>query len=111
MHKLSLAAALIAFTAAPAVAHVERPSYWPDPKPDTTVSPAAGGEVPQARSLQSAVDAFGQGDHVRIVCQGDSLQRLRSAADDAAADGYVLRPSQPRIRPSDRELDELEQIN
>ena len=26
--------------------HVERPAYWPDPRPDCTISPCAGGEVP-----------------------------------------------------------------
>ena len=35
--------------------HLERPSYWPDPAPDATVSPPAGGKVPEARPLASAV--------------------------------------------------------
>ncbi|MEA2482343.1 MAG: hypothetical protein QOC55_290, partial [Thermoleophilaceae bacterium] len=37
-------AALIALlcVAAPAFAHVERTAYWPDPRPDTSVKPAAG---------------------------------------------------------------------
>ena len=50
---LATAAAL----AAPpvALAHIERDAYWPDPAPDTTVSPAAGGAVPQPRSLASAL--------------------------------------------------------
>ena len=34
-----------------ALAHVERASYWPDPAPDCSVDPCAGGEVPTARSL------------------------------------------------------------
>ena len=42
--------------AAPALAHVERTSYWPDPRPDTSVNPPAGGTVPKARSLASALD-------------------------------------------------------
>ena len=50
-----------------ALAHLERPSYWPDPAPDTSVSPPAGGEVPTARSLDSAVTGEGPGD-VRVVC-------------------------------------------
>ena len=45
-----------------ALAHPERPSYWPDPAPDAAVSPAAGGKVPQARSLASAVTGAGPGD-------------------------------------------------
>src|SRR5688572_9973603 len=61
--------------ALPAVAsaHLERPSYWPDPTPDTEVSPPAGGEVPKARSLGSAVTGDGPGK-VRVVCQGNSLE-------------------------------------
>ena len=34
-----------------AFAHLERPSYWPDPNPDRSVYPAAGGKVPELRSL------------------------------------------------------------
>ena len=42
-----LAAALIAsLVPALAWAHVERTSYWPNPGPDTSVTPAAGGAVP-----------------------------------------------------------------
>ena len=37
---------------AAAVAHLERPSYWPDPAPDTSIKPAAGGKVPELRSLR-----------------------------------------------------------
>ena len=41
----------------PAIAtgHIERASYWPDPGLDSTIHPATGGEVPEARSLASAV--------------------------------------------------------
>src|SRR5437763_881680 len=38
-------------------AHIERASYWPDPAPDCSISPCAGGQVPTARSLESAVAA------------------------------------------------------
>src|SRR5689334_22818621 len=58
-HRLVVAAvvgllAAAAFATA-ALAHVERTSYWPDPRPDTSVKPAAGGTVPKARSLVSAM--------------------------------------------------------
>ena len=43
-----------------ALAHLERPSYWPDPAPDTSVSPPAGGKVPKLRSLESAVSGRGR---------------------------------------------------
>ena len=50
---LTLAAVTIAMSAitTAAFAHVERSSYWPDPAPDRSVKPAAGGKVPKARSL------------------------------------------------------------
>ncbi|HJR89699.1 MAG TPA: hypothetical protein VJ782_06015, partial [Aeromicrobium sp.] len=67
-----------ALAASPASAHVERPSYWPDPKPDCTVDPCAGGEVPQIRTLASALDVSKPGD-TRIVCQPDSLDRVKAS--------------------------------
>src|SRR5688572_18786622 len=79
---LALGAAL-ALPAA-AAAHLERPSYWPDPAPDTSVSPPAGGEVPDARGLPSAVTGKGPGD-VLVVCKGqdgsDSLRLLRKSLE------------------------------
>jgi hypothetical protein len=53
-----------------ATAHVERASYWPDPAPDNSVSPPAGGAVPEARSLFTALDTGAPGD-THVVCQGD----------------------------------------
>ena len=53
-----------------ATAHLERPSYWPDPSPDTSVNPPAGGAVPTARTLESAVTGEGPGQ-VRVVCKGE----------------------------------------
>ena len=82
-HWRTASAAVAATTAmlalpALALAHLERPSYWPDPAADTSVSPAAGGKVPHARSLSSAVSGAGPGK-VLVVCQGedgkDSLAR------------------------------------
>ena len=54
---LALATTVALFAALPALAHLERTAYWPDPAADTSVSPAAGGTVPTARSLESAVPA------------------------------------------------------
>src|SRR5918999_4955406 len=83
-----------------ASAHLERPSYWPDPGPDTSVSPPAGGQVPDARSLASAVTGEGPGE-VRIVCKGpegnQSLQLLRASLRQAQRQGFRLRPSQPKV--------------
>jgi hypothetical protein len=107
------AAAVLALPAL-AFAHLERPSYWPDPAPDTTVSPAAGGEVPDARSLASAVSGRGPGE-VLVVCKGDdaeqSLDALRSSLRQARSKGFHLRPSQPKIRLSKRQASRLLEIN
>ena len=92
-------------------AHVERASYWPDPAPDTTVSPPAGGEVPQARSLYTALKADEPGD-THVVCQGaDSLTRLRTSVEQARATGYRLRPSEAPRTISRDEAKKLVQFN
>jgi len=75
-----------------AEAHVERPAYWPDPKPDCTISPCAGGEVPTARSLASALEDAPPGETL-VVCKDDSLALLNEAIDKARADGYFIRPT------------------
>jgi hypothetical protein len=74
-----------------AVAHVERASYWPDPAPDCSVNPCAGGQVPTARSLASAV--FEDRTSTRVVCQPNSLTLARRSIAAAERKGYVLRPS------------------
>ncbi len=83
-----------------AVAHLERPSYWPNPAPDRSIKPAAGGGVPELRSLKSAVSGRGAGE-VRVVCQGTdgrkSLRLLRESIAAARKNGYRVRPSQPKL--------------
>jgi hypothetical protein len=66
-----LGTALVAVLAAvvAASAHIERASYWPNPAPDTSVNPPAGGEVPAARSLFTALQKKPPGT-TRVVCQG-----------------------------------------
>jgi hypothetical protein len=83
--------ATLAF-AAVAQAHVERSSYWPDPAPDRHVHPAAGGAVPNARTLASALDTSARGE-TRVVCKPDSLALARTEIVHAYHHGYVLRPS------------------
>jgi hypothetical protein len=101
--RLIVFCAVVASLALPAAAfaHLERPSYWPDPAPDTAVSPPAGGKVPALRSLASAVSGKGPGK-VRVVCQGDggwkSLSLLSKSIDKARKHGYSIRPSQPNKR-------------
>jgi hypothetical protein len=78
-----------------AQAHVERPSYWPDPAKDCTITPCAGGAVPVARSLGSALDVTQPGT-TRVVCQPDSLDRVKKAITAALANGYDIRPTDHR---------------
>ena len=108
----SLAIAIIMLFALPtlALAHLERPSYWPDPRPDTSVTPAAGGKVPTIRSLSSAATGKGPGK-VRVVCQSTSIKRLRSSIDHARRSGVKIRPSQPATKLSRKSASNLLKIN
>jgi len=77
---------------AAAQAHVERPSYFPFPQPDCSVTPCAGGKVPTERSLASALDDSKPG-RTRVVCQADSLDRLKESVAAARTSGYYDRPT------------------
>jgi hypothetical protein len=87
-----LAVALALALPSVAAAHVERSTYWPNPKPDRSVSPAAGGKVPKARSLASALRDGPPGE-TRVVCQPDSLESALDAISRARQEGVELRPS------------------
>jgi hypothetical protein len=78
-----------------AAAHVERPSYWPNPAPDRSIKPATGGKVPKARSLASALKAKPPGK-TRVVCQRTSIARLKASIKRARKSGYAIRPSDRR---------------
>ncbi|MGO4256829.1 right-handed parallel beta-helix repeat-containing protein [Marmoricola sp. RAF53] len=108
---LSLFVALSAVLAVPQIAeaHVERPSYWPDPNPDCAVSPCAGGEIPVARSLASALDASLPGD-TRVVCKPNSKQLLEQSITAALANGYDVRPTDHRAF-TQAEANSLRSIN
>ena len=96
-------AALAAALALPSVAlaHIERPSYWPDPAPEVVEGVEVGGAVPKARSLTSALRTNLPGDTF-VVCQGTegrtSLRLLRRSIRTARTDGWRVRPSQPLER-------------
>jgi hypothetical protein len=81
--------------AAAAFAHVERTAYWPDPKPDTSVKPAAGGKVPKVRTLASALKTKPPGA-TRVVCKKDSLKRLENDIKAARKNGVNYRPTETR---------------
>jgi Right handed beta helix region len=105
-------AMLVGALALPVVAqaHIERASYWPDPAPDCSISPCAGGEVPTPRSLGSALSTSGPGV-TRVVCQSDSLTRLKASIAEAKKIGYVVRPTQPRVKISKEEGAALLSLN
>ena len=109
---LSVAAVVIALAALTATAygHVERSSYWPDPAPDRSVKPAAGGQVPNARTLASALKAKPRGD-TRVVCQRGSLRRAIRSINSARRNGYTLRPSQGSKKLSARNARRLKRQN
>ena len=96
------------------LAHPERPSYWPNPRPDNAVTPPAGGKVPQARTLVSAVTGKGPGD-VNVVCKGEggqqSLVLLDESLRHAQREGFRLRPSQPKTFYTAGEAGHLRWIN
>ena len=114
-------AGAIALCAAAALAsvafgHVERTSYWPDPRPDGAVSPSAGGALPKVRNLRSALpprrltrrrassakvrwglsydERNGAGD-VRVVCKRDSLDLALQETRRARTTGFRNRPTKP----------------
>lgn len=89
--------ALLALLALPALAlaHLERPSYWPDPAPDTSISPAAGGEVPQQKGLASALKEGRKG--LFVACKGrdgrQSMGLVRRFVKSAQKKGFRVRAS------------------
>src|SRR5215218_8631790 len=95
-----LAIAVFGFTAS-ASAHVERPAYWPDPAPDTSIKPATGGKVPKSRPLITSLKRSAPGD-TRVVCQRGSMNRLKRSVRAARKNGYLIRPSERRrLSPAD----------
>ena len=116
MHKLAwvLVALAALILPAAAVAHLERPSYWPDPAADTTVTPSAGGEVPEARSLASALKKAPPGK-TYVACKGEdgkkSLKKLKRSLRQARNKGFRLRPSQPKKTLSKKKSKRLWKLN
>jgi hypothetical protein len=112
---VSLAVATLAIAVVVAVstasAHIERASYWPDPAPDTSIDPPAGGAVPEARSLFTALDEAPPGD-TRVVCQGpESLERVRASIERARVEGWTVRPSEEPRPLSEAEAQQLLAFN
>jgi hypothetical protein len=93
-----------------AAAHVERTAYWPNPAPDTSVKPAAGGQVPHARNLSSALRKH-KNSKTRVVCQKGSLKLALKSIKHGHRKGYTIRPSQPKLRISKRKAKQYRKIN
>ena len=111
-----------------ALAHIERASYWPDPAPDTSVKPAAGGSVPALRKLFSALDKKKPGK-TRVVCPKVPSKKVRKNASDkklsknktiktlnksikkARKKGYKLRESQPPLKLKKKKAKKLRAFN
>ena len=106
---LAVSVAMAVLTAT-AYGHVERSSYWPDPAPDKSVKPAAGGKVPKPRTLASSLITGGRTD-TRVVCQRGSLKRAIRSINRAHNKGFVLRPSQGTKKLSARNARRLKGLN
>ena len=107
---LILAAVLTLGGGFTAFAHVERPAYFPDPAADTSVRPAAGGDVPKIRKLSSSTNRSRPGT-TRVVCKGDSLTLVKRSIASAQTDGYSFRPTEAKRKMSARSGRLLMRIN
>ena len=94
---------------AAALAHVERSTFWPNPAPDESVKPSAGGEVPEYRTLGSAMKPKPPGE-TRVVCQDDSLKLAKQAIRDGRK-GFKVRPSEDTRHLSKRKARKLKRLN
>ncbi len=123
-----LIAAIAVLVPTLAFGHIERASYWPDPAPDSSVKPAAGGSVPAVRKLFSALDKKNPGK-TRVVCakvpskkqrkhgsdkklsKNKSMKALNKDIKKARKKGYKLRESQPAIKLKKKEAKKLRKFN
>jgi hypothetical protein len=111
-----------------AFAHIERASYWPNPAPDKSVKPAAGGSVPAVRKILSALNAKKPGK-TRVVCQdvpskklrkhgtrkqlskNKSIKELNKDLKVAKTTGYQIRASEPAIKIKKKKAKKLRNFN
>src|SRR5215218_6808312 len=126
---VAFAVALVAvLVPAIGLAHIERASYWPNPGPDTSVKPAAGGSVPAVRKVFSALNKKKPGK-TRVVCsqmpskkakkhgttkqlsKNKSIKALNKDLKHARKKGYQLRASQPPIKLKKKKAKKLRAFN
>jgi hypothetical protein len=112
-----------------ALGHIERASYWPNPGPDTSVKPAAGGVVPEVRKVFSALNKKKPGT-TKVVCaqmpskklkkhgtakqlsKNKSMKALNKDLKKATSKkGYSLRPSQPNLKVKKKKAKKLRGFN
>jgi Right handed beta helix region len=107
---LAVTTMILALASGLALGHVERSSYWPDPAADTSVTPAAGGKVPKARGLASALKRSAPGD-THVVCKSDSLRRAKRSVRRARRSGWKLRPTAAKRKLSKKGARKLVALN
>jgi hypothetical protein len=107
---LATTTALLAIAAGVAVGHVERSSYWPDPAADTSMRPAAGGKVPNARGLASSLRRKARGD-TYVVCKQNSMRRALRSIRSARRNGWKVRPTGRTRKLSRKAARRLARIN
>lgn len=108
---IALASVMAVTVAAPAaLAHVERASYWPDPAGEKAGGKRAGGGVPKTRGLFTALEKDKPGK-TRVVCQENSIQRLKKSLRKGMKNGWRLRPSQPRKQVESEDAAKLIEFN
>jgi hypothetical protein len=73
--------------------HIERASYWPDPGADTSVTPPAGGSVPVARSLASALKRKPPGKSITSSPPAPLLPDCNNGQDPSMSTGNGIPPS------------------
>src|SRR6266545_2768514 len=103
-------AAIAVLLPAFALAHIERASYWPNPGPDTSVKPAAGGSVPAVRKDMPSKKVRKHGS-IKSLSKNPSIKALNKDLKTARKQGYKLRASQPAIKLSKKKAKKLRSFN
>ncbi|MGZ5346460.1 MAG: NosD domain-containing protein [Solirubrobacterales bacterium] len=124
-----------------ALAHIERASYWPNPGVDTAGGVPTGGAVPDTKPLFTALDRKPVGDtrvvcqgkvpkrpkkgagraanrkYKRRINKNKSIKRLDKRIDKVVYAkkkknrGYILRPSEERIKVGKKAAKKLRKFN
>ena len=81
--------------------HIERASYWPDPAADTSVSPPAGGKVPEIRNLASSLRKKPPGAPASSA-RRTRFKKAKRSIRRARKSGYDIRPADHRPLSSKR---------